>query len=315
MGARQLMLGAFLAGGALLAACGGSDDGTSEDALKERVKESAEAIFQGEAREAYETFSEECQEEVSMSEFRSTLEVAAAFFEGFADMKLEDLEVTEVKIRNFEDDSAEAAIVVEAKDGNEAAEEFLGDEDEYSRWEVEDGQWVLADCSDLGFDSGDDAADDDSDDAAATPTRTTATVRTPTAAPTSAVRPKLGETAQLELAKYTVNAVQDNVAGTEFFKPKAGMRWIAFDVTIEAVKETTYNPFDFSVQDADAFVYDPAFVPVDSPSPDLSSGDLAVGERIRGWVFFEVPLNAKLNSVRVTPDFGKPATVIADLTK
>jgi|GEM_PF-5186692 len=304
----SIWLGLAAAAAAVFFACGGSGDATSEEALKKRVKESAEAIFQGEARAAYNTYSEECQDEVTLSEFRSALGVAAAFFEGFAGVKLEDLEVEEVKIRNFKDDSAEAAIVVRAKDGEEV-EGLLGDEDEYVRWEVEDGQWVIADCSDMGF--GTDGDDDDGDrDATAT---VVSPGRTPTAAPTAGPKPKLGQTTEVGAAKYTVNAIQDNLPGSEFSKPPAGKRWLAIDVTIEATGEVSYNPYDFSLQDADAFVYEPTFVSGDAPAPDLSSGDLARGDRVRGWVFFEVPATAKLTSVRVTPDFGKPAAVIADL--
>jgi hypothetical protein len=54
---------------------------------------------------------------------------------------------------------------------------------------------------------------------------------------------------------------------------------------------------------------------VDEPTPRLSSGQLGPGDAVRGWVFFEVPAGATLREVRVAPDFGSKATVIADLTQ
>ena len=295
-------------------ACGGSDDGgTSEEALEKRVKESANAIFQGEARDAYAAYSEECKDEVSLSEFRASLNIAAAFFEGFAGTKMEDLEVEEVKIRNFEDDSAEAPIVVRSKD-KDADPSLFGDEDDYSRWEVEDGEWVIGDCSDMTFAGGDDDDIDVSDDDEEMPTSTSSN-RTPTAVPTPAKKPKLGEKATSEVANYTVNAIQDNLPGTEFSKPEPGQRWVAFDVTIEANEKMSYGPFDFSIQSADQFVYETEFVSSEQPKPHLSSGDLGPGGTVRGWVFFEVPATAVLKELRATPDFGEPPVVIADLTQ
>lgn len=294
-------------------ACGGGSDGggTSEDDLKQRVKDSANAIFQGDARDAYNVYSEECQDEVSLSDFRASLTIASAFFEGFTGAKMEDLEVEKVKIRNFEDDSAEAAIVVRSND-EDADPSLFGDEDEYTKWEVEDGKWVIGDCSGMSFDSSGEDIDVSGEDDA-TPTSAAAN-RTPTAVPTAARKPKVGEKATSELANYTVNAVQDNLPGTDFSKPEPGLRWVAFDITIEANEKTSYGPFDFSVQATDSFVYETEFVPADQPKPRLSSGDLAPGGTVRGWVFFEVPATAVLKEIRAVPDFGEPPLVIADLS-
>jgi hypothetical protein len=206
------------------------------------------------------------------------------------------------------------AIRVRAKDEDDDAESPFGDEDDYTRWEVEDGKWVIGDCSDMTF-GGDGAVGDDDDadsDGEPAPTRV---ARTPTAVPTSATRPKIGEGTLVEDARYIVNAIRDNLEGDEFSEPPPGKRWLAVDVTIEAAGDVSYGSFDFSLQDKDLFVYEPEFVFADEPSPRLSTGELGPGEAVRGWVFFEVPAAAELREVRVSPGFSSRATVIADLTQ
>ena len=175
----------------------------------------------------------------------------------------------------------------------------------------EDGDWYAANCSDMSLDAEEGADSNPTPTPQSTRPSATATATTP---PTSVSKPKIGTTVTIKGAKYTVNAVQDNIPGDRFSTVPAGKRWFAFDVTIEATAQGSYNPFDYSVQDDKAFVYEPGFVTVGAPTPRLSSGQLGPGGIVRGWVFFDVPADAKLTSVRVEPDFGSPPVVIADLT-
>lgn len=299
-------------GSLLLAACGGSSSKTDEGALKEQARDAVQALLDGERRQAYESFSEKCREEVSYSEFSAAMRAAEALIEGFAEVKFEDMEIYDVKTRNVEDTSGEVLVRVRAKKDHD--EDFMGDE--YEKWEVEDGKWVNTNCSQMRLDGG----PGDEDDGDRTPSPVAVTTRTPAASSTStpaatstpSVKPKVGQTVTIGDAKYTVNAVRDNLPGTTYSTPEAGMRWVAFDVTIEAVKPVNYNPFNFTLQDASAYVYDRGFVS-GGPQPELSSGDLSAGEKVRGWIPFEVPADAKLTTLRVSLDFGKPVAVIADL--
>ena len=145
----------------------------------------------------------------------------------------------------------------------------------------------------------------------------------PTAVPTATVPPsptkkpvaKVGDTTETGGSKYVVNEVRDPVTSTnQFSKPADGMRWIAIDVTQEATKEgDSFNPFYFSVQDDKAFVYQRGGL--GGPSPSLSSGTLALGQKVRGWVTFEIPVGAKIISIMTQPDPIGGSVVIADLTK
>ena len=306
------VLGVALAGSLLAAACGGGGSDTDEGALEDRARDAAQAFIDEERRDAYEFYSEECREKVSYSEFSASMRAAAAILEGFSGVKLKDLEIAEVKTRNVEDDSGEVLVRIRSKEDPD--EDIFGGEEEWETWEVEDGKWVNPDCSQMSF-----AFDGDDDDDDDTPP-VTVTVRTPSSGstsgpastPTPGVKPKVGQAVTVGDAKYTVNEVRDNLPGDRFSTPEAGKRWLAFDITIEALKQTDYNPFDFTVQDANAFVYEHTFV-FGGPEPDLQSGDLASGERVRGWIAFEVPAEAKLSTIRVEEDFGKPVVVIADL--
>jgi hypothetical protein len=63
---------------------------------------------------------------------------------------------------------------------------------------------------------------------------------------------------------------------------------LVIDVSIEnsgRTDETPYNPLYFSIKDADGYEYNTAFL---APDPSLKSGALPKGERVRGFVAFEI---------------------------
>lgn len=65
--------------------------------------------------------------------------------EGFSGVKIDDLKVTEVKVRNFTTKSAETSVVVLDPSG----EPLGGDEDDYSGRIFEDDNWRITECDDL----------------------------------------------------------------------------------------------------------------------------------------------------------------------
>lgn len=83
--------------------------------------------------------------------------------------------------------------------------------------------------------------------------------------------------------------------------PQSGNRVISFDVTVEnsGAKTIGYNPFNAAVKAADDRVYSYG-ISLQSVSPELGSGDLATGGRVRGWVTFEVPMDAVIIFFRMT---------------
>ena len=86
------------------------------------------------------------------------------------------------------------------------------------------------------------------------------------------------------------------------------------DVTQEAALDgQRYSPSDFSLQDSDGYLYERTYYDADV-APEFASGELASGQRVRGWVTFAVREFATLVAVLVEPDYSSPKVVIADLT-
>ena len=110
---------------------------------------------------------------------------------------------------------------------------------------------------------------------------------------------------------YTVNEIRDPAPARRDVDP--GKRLIAIDITQHAfLGDDPYNPLYFSVQDSDGYVYSRGgYADVE---PRFSSGDLARGQSVRGWVSFTVPQSAVLISVMVEVGYSSPSVVIADLT-
>jgi hypothetical protein len=285
-----------------VAACsgGGGGDAQSEDGLARAVRRAAEGIFGGDLHDAYDSYSKECREQTSYEEFAAGMKLAEAFMEAFTGAGLDDISVKDVQVRNFEEDSGEALLVVEAKD----IEGFDEGEEEWTEWMWEDGKWVQTDCGDLGpggglngLDDGDTGTSDDE----------------PQPVPSPGSGPVIGTPIEAGGSRYTVHSIEDPAKPGEFFGPDEGNRWVIIEVTQEALGEqVSGSPFDFTVQDKDGFIYDFDF---GEKEPEFTSRELAPGQRQRGFITFEVPEGAELVAVWVDADFPKPHTLIADLTR
>ena len=90
----------------------------------------------------------------------------------------------------------------------------------------------------------------------------------------------------------TVNRVYTTRSINEFFTADPGKVFLVIDVTIKNVhrEKAFYNALNFTVRDSQGFEYDSSIA---SPDPSLSSGTLYRGEKVRGFVAFEVPEHAK----------------------
>lgn len=70
--------------------------------------------------------------------------------------------------------------------------------------------------------------------------------------------------------------------------PDSGNVFLIIEVVIENVsrdEEAPYNPLYFSVKDSEGFEYNTAIA---APDPSLQSGNLPKGDKVRGFVAFEV---------------------------
>jgi hypothetical protein len=120
---------------------------------------------------------------------------------------------------------------------------------------------------------------------------------------------KPGETTAQEPIKSTIGKVGDTISQGgyiitvvnaetatsygEIDKPESGNIFVGVEIIIESAADTgvSVNPYFCTLTDGDARSYNPSFVGND---PLLSSqNDLPKGEKMRGWVTFEVPETAK----------------------
>lgn len=138
----------------------------------------------------------------------------------------------------------------------------------------------------------------------------------PTATATPNPKPKIGVTTESKGSKYTVNAVELNVVPVGSSKPPAGKRWVAVDVTQEGVTaDDSFNSFYFFIQDKADYVYDGTFAFGAGKEPTFNSGKLSPGQKVRGWLIFEVPTDAVVISVLAQPEPIGGTIIIADLTQ
>lgn len=73
-----------------------------------------------------------------------------------------------------------------------------------------------------------------------------------------------------------------------FMQAQSGNIYLVIEVLIENVSrddETPYNAMYFSVKDESGYEYQTAFA---SPDPSLTSGNLIKGDKVRGFIAFEV---------------------------
>ena len=120
------------------------------------------------------------------------------------------------------------------------------------------------------------------------------------------------ETIEVGGNSYTINKILDPAPPR--WSLHAGKRLVAIDITqVALVNDAYFNPLYFSVQDSDGYVYDRSGSA--DVEPRFSSGDLNAGQRVRGWVTFEIPSSSTLVSVLVEPNRSSQMVVIADLTQ
>jgi len=148
----------------VFAGCGDGDGGQANNAggLENASRQFAEAFFGGNSGDAYEFFTQECKDQISSRDFRDSMKATEEIFEALAGVKMEDIEVDEVRTRNVEDGKGEALIVF--KTGEDTGFD-LNEGNSYDDWVYEDGGWRLVDCSDFaGAGSADDGGDSDDGD-------------------------------------------------------------------------------------------------------------------------------------------------------
>ena len=115
-----------------------------------------------------------------------------------------------------------------------------------------------------------------------------------------------------EVDKFEIRWVYVEVDhGDGVFKPEADKLWVAALVEIEGINPSgaSYNPFFFKVRDEQGFEYNFAAF---GKEPALKSGnDLKPGQKVKGWMTFEVLKTVKALTLIYTPGFlGEPVEVV-----
>lgn len=147
-----------------------------------------------------------------------------------------------------------------------------------------------------------------------TPT-VTQVASTATAKPiaTVAALPKVGEVAKQGGYVVTVNGVEKSSGYTGSLKAKDGYTLLAVDVTIGSDgKGVSSNGLYCSLKDGSGFKYNIQAINYKQP---LLAGqnDIPVGDKVRGWVTFEIPKDAKGLVFQYEPAFADKVLIRVDL--
>lgn len=137
----------------------------------------------------------------------------------------------------------------------------------------------------------------------------TATAAKPTAAPT-VIPPLSSGGITLNGVLYRLNAVMDPEP-PGFFKPAAGRRTVALNVTVTAgEKPLAYGFTQFRLLDADGKEYTWS---LGNNEPKFEQGTLQPGESKSGWMAFALPLDVKPVALLVQPTAAGPKVGVSAL--
>ncbi|MGB0757841.1 MAG: DUF4352 domain-containing protein [Patescibacteria group bacterium] len=120
---------------------------------------------------------------------------------------------------------------------------------------------------------------------------------------------------KVKLGDYilTVNEVAPCVSSNQFDVPQSGHRFVTIDVTQEntGTEPRSYNVWDFKVQDDKDFAYQTAISTCKQPS--FRSGTLQNGEKTRGYITFELPVDNEPVKAIFSPSWWSSDQIIINL--
>ena len=97
------------------------------------------------------------------------------------------------------------------------------------------------------------------------------------------------------------------------YPPEEGTRYVLLTVAFEAAEDQTFaaDPYDILLQDTDGFLWGRGSVtrPPEAPIPELSSQDLAPGNRISGVIPYVVAADAVIDHILYQPESGRLITL------
>lgn len=131
-----------------------------------------------------------------------------------------------------------------------------------------------------------------------------ATVSHPTAEPLPTSAPEaqfLGDTAYRSGYSLTAIGVEDPAKPSILYQPTTGQRLVAVEVIVGNLSgdPMSVNPLNSVLIDQEGFIYQPELGGRDG---QLATTDAYPGERVRGWVAFEIPEAAAVSIIRYSPE-------------
>jgi len=118
--------------------------------------------------------------------------------------------------------------------------------------------------------------------------------------PAKDITAKVGEPVPLNQATVTVvSANLDFKSANDYTRPTAGNRFVVVEILYEntGTEKLAFNPFDWKLTDSSGFSYEHGY---SGKGPDLNSGDLAPGEKARGFITYEVSTSATGLTLKLT---------------
>lgn len=119
-----------------------------------------------------------------------------------------------------------------------------------------------------------------------------------------------GDTINFSGLRITVNSTSIFESNSPYIKPKSGYKFLAIDVTVENVNADPSgygNPFNFSLKDQDGYTYTDVLVGKD---PSIKSDSIGKGEKVRGFLTFEVPSSQTKLQLKYSPSvFSNSITI------
>lgn len=112
---------------------------------------------------------------------------------------------------------------------------------------------------------------------------------------------KVGDKVKLNDQILTIVSAADYVPTAQYApKPKSGMKFYAVEAEVENIGQqpNDYNVFFFKLEDSNSYSYNTAFM---GKEPAFNSGKLQPTKKARGFITFEVPVDAKGLELTYTP--------------
>lgn len=120
----------------------------------------------------------------------------------------------------------------------------------------------------------------------------------------SSEEPGINDKVKLDDYVVMVADIEDPYVETnEFLQPDEGNRYVAVEVVYENQTDDEsldYNVYDWTLYDSEGYSYDPSFAAKD---PDLGSGNVNAGDKVRGWITFEVGEDAEDFKIQFAPSW------------